>query len=253
VGAIRIGCSGWNYPHWRNGVFYPPRCPARRWLAYYAERFDTVEVNSTFYRLPRERAVAGWVEATPPGFLFTIKASRYLTHIKRLTGLEEGVPRLLERIRPLLATEKLGPILWQLPPTFHRDDERLAAALDLLPPGRHCVEFRHESWFVDDVYELLRSHGVALVLGDDPRRPFQTLERTADFMFLRFHAGADEGTGNYSERELARWAERIEAWSREGDVLAYFNNDWEGYAVRNGRRLQELLGVGAYAHLATLA
>jgi uncharacterized protein YecE (DUF72 family) len=252
VGEVRIGCSGWNYQHWRNGVFYPPRCPARRWLAYYARHFDTVEVNSTFYRLPRESAVAGWVEGTPPGFLFAIKASRYLTHVKRLTGLEEGVPRLLERIRPLHGTEKMGPVLWQLPGTFRRDDERLAAALDLLPPGRHCFEFRHESWFVDEVYELLQSHGVALVVGDDPRRPFQTLERTADFMFVRFHAGADEGSGNYSERELRLWADRIEGWSGDGDVLAYFNNDWEGYAIRNARRLQELLGVRPHTHTATL-
>jgi uncharacterized protein YecE (DUF72 family) len=252
VGEIRIGCSGWNYQHWRNGVFYPPRCPARRWLAFYAERFDTVEVNSTFYRLPRESAVAGWVEGTPPGFLLAIKASRYLTHVKRLTGLEEGVPRLLERIRPLLGTEKLGPMLWQLPPTFNRYDERLAAALDRLPPGRHAFEFRHESWFVDEVYDALHAHGVALVVGDDPRRPFQTLVRTADFVFLRFHAGSHEGTGDYSERELRRWAARIEDWSREGDVLAYFNNDWEGYAIGNARRLQELLGVRPYARAATL-
>jgi uncharacterized protein YecE (DUF72 family) len=172
--------------------------------------------------------------------------------VKRLTGLDEGVPRLLARIRPLLGTEKLGPMLWQLPPTFRRDDERLAAALDLLPAGRHCFEFRHESWFVDETYELLRSHGVALVVGDDPRRPFQTLERTADFMFLRFHAGGDEGTGNYSERELRRWAQRIEAWSGEGDVLAYFNNDWEGYAIGNALRLQELLGVRPYARAAVV-
>jgi uncharacterized protein YecE (DUF72 family) len=252
VGAIRIGCSGWNYRHWRNGVFYPPRCAPRNWLEFYARHFDTVEVNSTFYRLPRESAVAGWVDGSPEQFLFAVKMSRYLTHIKRLTGLEEGVPLFMERIRPLRASPKLGPILWQLPGTFRRDDERLAAALDLLPPGRHCFEFRHESWFVDEVYELLHSHGTALVVGDDPRRPFQTLERTADFVFVRFHAGADEGTGNYSERELALWAERIEAWARDGDVLAYFNNDWEGYAIRNGLRLQELLGVRPRAHAATL-
>ncbi|MGE5690485.1 MAG: DUF72 domain-containing protein [Pseudomonadota bacterium] len=243
MGRVRIGCSGWNYSHWRNGVFYPPRCPPRRWLAFYAERFDTVEVNATFYRLPREASVAGWVDGSPPGFLFAIKASRYLTHVKRLRGLEEGVAIFLERIRPLVESPKLGPILWQLPATFHRDDERLAGALERLPPGRHAFEFRHESWFVDDVYERLRAHGVALVVGDDPRRPFQTLERTADFMFLRFHGGAEEGTGNYSERELRRWATRIERWAEDGDVLAYFNNDWEGFAIRNGLRLQELLGV----------
>ncbi|HSC91067.1 MAG TPA: DUF72 domain-containing protein [Gaiellaceae bacterium] len=243
MGEVRIGCSGWNYAHWRDGVFYPPRCPARLWLDYYARHFDTVEVNATFYRLPRERSVAGWVAGTPPGFLFAVKASRYLTHVKRLTDLGTGIERFYERIAPLVASPKLGPVLWQLPATFRRDDERLAAALAALPPGRHCFEFRHESWFADGVYALLRAHGAALVVGDDPRRPFQTLERTADWMFLRFHGGADEGTGDYSERELGRWAGRIAGWSERGDVLAYFNNDWEGYAIRNAQRLQELLGV----------
>jgi uncharacterized protein YecE (DUF72 family) len=246
MGEIRIGCSGWNYAHWRNGVFYPPRCPQRLWLDHYARHFDTVEVNATFYRLPRESAVQGWVDGSPPGFLFAIKASRYLTHVKRLTDVEQGIARFLERLRPLLGTAKLGPMLWQLPATFHRDDERLAGALDALPPGRHCFEFRHESWFADEVYELLRSHGVALVIGDDPRRPFQTLERTAEFMFLRCH-GSGEGGGSYPERELRLWAERIEAWSEQGDVLAYFNNDWEGFAIANGKRLQELLGAVPYA------
>jgi uncharacterized protein YecE (DUF72 family) len=208
-------------------------------------------VNSTFYRLPRETAVAGWVHGSPYRFLLAIKMSRYLTHIKRLTGLQEGIPLFMQRIAPLLGTHKLGPILWQLPGTFRRDDERLAAALDLLPRGlRHCFEFRHESWFVDDVYELLRSHGVALVVGDDPRRPFQTLERTADFMFVRFHGGAEEGTGNYSERELRLWSDRIAEWSRDGDVLAYFNNDWEGYAIHNGVRMQQLLGAPPYSERA---
>ena len=126
---VRVGLSGWNYAHWRGGVFYPPRLPASRWLEFYAERFDTVEVNSTFYRLPRVDAVARWVEQTPPDFLFSVKASRYLTHIKRLRDLGPGLERFLERIEPLLASPKLGPLLWQLPPTFRRDHERLAEAL----------------------------------------------------------------------------------------------------------------------------
>ena len=243
MGEIRIGCSGWNYAHWRNGVFYPPRCPARLWLDYYSRFFDTVEVNSTFYRLPRETAAAGWAAQSPDGFVFSVKMSRYLTHIKRLTGLDEGIPTFMERIRPLAAAGKLGPILWQLPGTFKRDDERLAQALDKLPPGRHCFEFRHESWFVDEISDLLRSHGVALVIGDDPRRPFQTLERTADFAFVRFHAGHELGTGDYSERELRRWAGRVREWAEDGDVLAYFNNDWEGYAIRNALRMKELVAA----------
>ena len=158
---VRVGLSGWNYAHWRGGVFYPRRLPASRWLEFYAERFDTVEVNSTFYRLPRVDAVARWVEQTPAGFLFSVKASRYLTHIKRLRDLGPGLERFLERIEPLLGSPKLGPLLWQLPPTFRRDHERLSEALARLPRElRHCVEFRDPSWFVEDTYALLREHEV---------------------------------------------------------------------------------------------
>jgi uncharacterized protein YecE (DUF72 family) len=237
-GAVRIGCSGWNYRHWRDLV-YPRSLPARRWLAHYATLFDTVEVNATFYRLPSAAAVQGWVEATPPGFLFAVKASRFLTHQKRLTDMGEPVRRFYERIDPLVRSPKLGPVLWQLPASFRRDDERLAQALGRLPPGRHCFEFRHESWFVAEVYALLRRHGVALVIGDEPTRTFQTRELTADFTYLRFHGGG--GDGNYSHRQLAAWARRIEEWRAEVDVYAYFNNDWRAFAVENALWLRERL------------
>ena len=158
--SIRIGCSGWNYTSWKD-EFYEGK-PARLWLEHYAQHFDTVEVNNTFYRLPLKSSVAGWVAQTPPDFLFSIKASRYLTHIKRLTDLRGGVARYHERVEPLVRSPKLGPVLWQLPATFKRDDERLTAALQAFPPGRHCFEFRHASWFVEPVYDLLRAHGAAL-------------------------------------------------------------------------------------------
>jgi uncharacterized protein YecE (DUF72 family) len=232
VRPVRIGCSGWNYAHWRERV-YPKGLPARRWLAYYATLFDTVEVNTTFYRLPTRSAAAGWVEQTPRSFLFAVKASRYLTHIKRLTDMESGVARFYERIEPLVESGKLGPVLWQLPANFRRDDERLASVLEHLPQGRHCFEFRHESWFEDDVYALLRKRGVALVIGDNPKRPFQTHELTADWTFIRFHYGHRGRNGNYSERELEEWRRRIAEWRTRVDVYAYFNNDWEGYAVKN--------------------
>jgi uncharacterized protein YecE (DUF72 family) len=240
VQAVRIGCSGWNYPHWRERV-YPRGLPQRLWLHHYAEIFDTVEVNSTFYRLPRRSSVAAWVEETPPGFLFAVKASRYLTHVRRLADMEEGVARFYERIEPLTISSKLGPVLWQLPPTFRRDDERLASAFARLPAGRHCFEFRHESWFTEDVYALLREHGVALVIGDHPERPWQAHELTAEWTFVRFHHGSRGRNGNYSERELEEWAGRIALWRTQHEVFAYFNNDWEGYAVSNGGRLQALL------------
>jgi uncharacterized protein YecE (DUF72 family) len=241
--SVRIGCSGWNDKHWRD-VFYPPGCPARRWLEYYAEHFDTVEVNTTFYRLPLRSSVERWVHQTPPGFLFTVKASRYLTHIRRLTDLSGGVARFYERIEPLVASAKLGPVLWQLPPSFRRNDERLAEALARLPAGRHCFEFRHESWFADDVYELLRRHGVALVIGDRPEvHAFQTHELTADWTFIRFHRGTRGRGGNYSESELEEWAQRFENWAQRLEILAYFNNDWEGYAPRNALWLKRRLGV----------
>jgi uncharacterized protein YecE (DUF72 family) len=239
---VRIGCSGWNYAHWRERV-YPKGVPQRRWLEHYATLFDTVEVNNTFYRLPKRESVAAWVEQTPPDFLFAVKASRFLTHMKRLTDMGQGVERFYERIEPLAASPKLGPVLWQLPETFHRDDERLAFALERLPPGRHCFEFRHPSWFAADVYALLREHRVALVIGDHPERPFQAHELTADWTFVRFHYGSRGRNGNYSDRELETWKRRIAQWCRRVDVLAYFNNDWEGYAVRNGLTLRRLLGV----------
>ena len=240
---IRIGCSGWNYQHWRNGVFYPPRCPPRLWLEFYARHFDTVEVNATFYRLPRETAVANWVHESPQEFVFAVKMSRYVTHIKRLRDLPPSLELFYSRIRPLVGSPKFGPVLWQLPGTFRRDDERLRQALEQLPPGRHCFEFRHESWFAEEVYELLRSHGVALVIGDTPTRPFQAHELTADWTFIRFHHGTRGRNSNYSERELEEWAVRIEGWAARADVYAYFNNDWNGYAVRNGLCLKRRLGV----------
>jgi uncharacterized protein YecE (DUF72 family) len=205
--------------------------------------FDTVEVNSTFYRLASPKAVANWVRQTPEHFVFALKASRYLTHIKRLANLEQGVRRFYEGIEPLVGTPKLGPIVWQLPPNFQRDDERLAHALDQLPSGRHCFEFRHPSWFVDDVYELLRARGVALVIGDRKGLDYQTHEMTTDWTLVRFHHGHRGRRGNYSKSELEEWAQRFEDWRRRVEIFAYFNNDWEVFAPRNALWLRKRLGV----------
>jgi uncharacterized protein YecE (DUF72 family) len=249
---VRVGCSGWNYAHWRNGVFYPPRCAPRNWLRYYARFFDTVEINMTFYRLPKTAIVQRWVEESPDGFTFAVKVSRYVTHVKRLLDVPQHLPLLYERIEPLLRSPKLGPLLWQLPPTFQADHDRLARALEHLhsiPNGsgrRHAFEFRHPSWFTEQTYTLLREHNVALVIGDRPQvNDFQTHELTADFTFVRFHGGTRGRNGNYSHGELDEWAERLERWSTEVDVFAYFNNDWEGYAIENALYLKRRLGQPA--------
>jgi uncharacterized protein YecE (DUF72 family) len=240
AGGVRVGCSGWQYRDWR-GVLYPAGVPQSRWLERYAEEFDTVEVNSTFYRLASRSAVERWVEQTPADFLFALKASRYLIHMKKLRDIEQGIGRFYERIEPLARTPKMGPVLWQLPEWFKRDDETLTAALGVLPPGRHCFEFRDPSWFCDEVYELLRRHDVALAIGDRPDRPWQPFVLTTDWTFVRFHYGHRGRRGNYSETELRAWADRLADAAREASVLAYFNNDWEGFAIRNARSLRAML------------
>ena len=239
---VHVGCSGWAYDSWR-GRLYPPELARRRWLERYGERYGTVEVNSTFYRLASERAVRGWVEDTPDDFVFAVKASRYLTHVKRLTKLDQGIERFYAPLAPMVEAGKLGPVLWQLPESFGRDDERLAAALAALPQGRHAFEFRHESWFAPEVMALLREHGVALVIGDHPERPFQSHERTAAWAFVRFHRGRRGRNGHYSAAEVDSWVRRIAQWRRRTEVYAYFNNDWEGYALDNADRLKRGLGV----------
>jgi uncharacterized protein YecE (DUF72 family) len=228
------------YDSWR-GRLYPEREPKRRWLELYAEHFDTVEINSTFYRLARRQAVEGWVQKTSPDFLFAVKASRYLTHIKRLAGIEDGIKRFYEPLEPMLAADRLGPVLWQLPENFHRDDTRLHGWLEMLPPGEHTIEFRHASWFVPEVMDALRAAGVALTIGHHPSRQFQSFEATASWRFVRFHYGARGRAGNYSRTELFEWAQRIAQWRRQTDVFVYFNNDWNSYAPANAKVLRSRL------------
>src|SRR5689334_24776877 len=246
VDEIRIGCSGWNYRDWRERV-YPSDVPVRRWLAHYATLFDTVEINNTFYRLAKPKAVATWVADTPDDFVFAVKASQYLTHMKRLRDIRTGIGRFFDAIEPLVGSPKLGPVLWQLPERMTHDEALLAAALDdildVAPPARHCFEFRHPSWFTEPVLELLRWHRVALAIGDHPERPWQPWTRTADWSFVRFHYGARGRRGNYSETELEELADRIVDLAGGGTVYAYFNNDWEGFAPRNAQRLRTLVGA----------
>jgi uncharacterized protein YecE (DUF72 family) len=245
VKSVRIGCAGWAYREWR-GEFYPEKMPQREWLAHYSGAFETVEVNSTFYRLPSAETVQGWIEQTPPGFRFAVKASRYITHIKRLNSPEKYVERFLAGIEPLTEAGKLEAILWQLPPSFRRNDERLAAALEAIrarAPGRHAIEFRHPSWFTADVYTLLRERDVALAIADDPEFPFQERELTTSWTYIRFHRGGRGAGGAYSEKELATWRRRIAAWRAQSEVVAYFNNDSESLAVDNARALRDGLSA----------
>jgi uncharacterized protein YecE (DUF72 family) len=233
---VNVGCSGWSYADWR-GVVYPPKLASRDWLRRYAELFDTVEVNATFYRLPKPETVASWAEQTPERFLFAVKASRYLTHMRRLADLDRGLKRFWAPLEPLREAGKLGPVLWQLPESFARDDERLERALSALPPARHCFEFRHPSWFADEVADLLHENGASLVIGDDARRPLPRL-RAGALVYLRFHYGSRGRAGNYSRRELDTWRRRIAAWRARHEVFAYFNNDWKGFAPHNALYLR---------------
>jgi uncharacterized protein YecE (DUF72 family) len=249
--VIRIGCSGWQYADWRE-AFYPRGCAQRRWLEHYAGTFDTVEVNSTFYRLAKRDAVERWVAQTPAEFCFAVKGSRYLTHMKRLTETERGIGRFYDPIEPMIDGGKLGPVLWQLPENFKRDTERLAAFMDALPEGDHAFELRNASWHVDEVYDLLRSHNAALVVADRKGLPEEDLVPTADFGFVRFHYGRRGRGGNYSQTELEDWAQRLAGWELDRTLWVYFNNDWNAYAVRNAIELRRLLATSTAAGLESI-
>jgi uncharacterized protein YecE (DUF72 family) len=237
VKPVRVGCSGWSYRDWREGLY--AGVPQRRWLERYAEEFDTVEVNATFYRLPREKTVAGWVEQTPPGFTFAVKGSRYLTHIRRLRDTDTGLRRFWEPLAPLREADRLGPVLWQLPESFERDDAALDEFLAALPDARHCLEFRHPSWFTAPVRRLLERHGASLVIPDDARRDLGPRPKPlGPIAYLRLHYGARGRRGNYSEAELDAWRRRIAGWRSRRAVFVYLNNDWEGFAPANAGYLR---------------
>lgn len=236
--AVRIGCSGWSYDEWRE-AFYPKGTAASRRLEHYATVFDTVEVNATFYRLPKESTVSRWAEQVPKGFLFAVKGSRYLTHVRQLRDAGAGLRRFWAPLAPLREARLLGPVLWQLPPTLQRDEDLLASFLERLPPARHCFEFRHPSWFVESVRLLLLEHRASLVIGDDPRRPLPATSPMGPIAYLRLHYGSRGRDGNYSARELDTWRRRIAAWRSIREVFVYLNNDWQAFAPRNGLALRK--------------
>jgi uncharacterized protein YecE (DUF72 family) len=237
--AVRIGTSGWTYSSWR-GKFYPVGLPASRFLEFYAREFSTTEVNYSFYHLPRPETYRKWASSTPEGFLFSVKASRFVSHVKKLQDASEPWSRFVASARAL--GERLGPILIQLPPSFRRDDERLAQFLDCAGEGLRLVfEFRHESWFHPEIYRLLERRGACLCIADSPRYPRADVV-TAEFVYLRFHGRTRLFASSYSLSELSEEARRILSWRRHGlEVFAYFNNDAEGHAVDNARTLRELV------------
>lgn len=247
---LRIGCSGWNYKSWRE-QFYPRNVRSADWLKYYATVFDTVEVNNTFYRLPEAETFAAWREQTPANFLMAIKASRFLTHLKRLREPKEPLDRLFSRARAL--GDRLGPVLYQLPGNFHIDLDRLEEFLSLLPRRlrilkaagggtlelEHVMEFRHPSWYVGETFQLLETHGVALCLHDKAgsriTEPF-----VGPFVYMRFHGTTGHYGGSYGTRALEGWAQRLaDQWKAGKNVYAYFNNDPDATATRNARSLLE--------------
>jgi len=237
--TVWIGTSGWQYDHWR-GPVYPRGLPQRTWLESYAARFATVESNNAFYRLPEKRIFEAWAERTPDDFVMAVKVSRYLTHIKRLRGPAEPVDRFVRRVRGLGL--KLGPVLLQLPPQLACDRERLARTLDRFAPEfRVAVEFRHDSWFRDEIRDLLVDHGAALCLADR-RGVLGPLWRTADWTYLRLHGGRARPRPSYGDRALDAWADRLAAqWSPEEDCFVYFNNDHRAAAPRDAARFARRL------------
>lgn len=247
----RIGTSGWQYPHWRT-VLYPPGLAQRAWLSHYAARFDTVEVNTTFYRLPAAQVFAHWAASTPAGFVFAAKMSRFLTHVRRLRDPAEPVTRFFERAAPL--GTKLGPVLVQLPPDLPADRARLAELLACWPDGhRLALEARHPSWFSDEVLTLLAAHDAALCLGDRRGRPTAPLVATASWGYVRLHEGRASPWPSYGDRALRSWVHRIgERWPADADVHTYFNNDPTGAAVRDADRFAALARRRGSRGLATL-
>jgi uncharacterized protein YecE (DUF72 family) len=237
--AVLVGTSGWSYPHWR-GPFYPPEVRPEDFFSYYSQRFATVEINNSFYRLPSEAAVRRWRDLAPAGFSYAVKATRFITHYRRLEGAEEALAQFVERVSGL--GEALGPLLFQLPPSFPLRLERLKAFLELLPRGLPAAfEFRESTWFDASVYAALERREATFCISDLHGRPTPEV-LTAPLVYVRLH-GPGLYSGSYDDASLVRWAEKCTAWMREGrEVRVYFDNDQRGYAANDASRLKALLG-----------
>jgi uncharacterized protein YecE (DUF72 family) len=240
AGTIRIGCSGWIYKHWR-GVFYPEKMAQHRWFAHYAQTFHTVELNTSFYHLPKPETFTKWRDQAPPGFRYAVKASRFITHMKKLKDCEEPLDTFLTRARNL--GEAIGPILYQLPPKWGFNRERIESFIALLPRDLvHVFEFREKSWLTEEVFALLDEHGVSFCAHD---MPGSKTERWAagPIAYVRFHGGEGKYWGRYPDEALLAWADWIVAQARGGrDVWCYFNNDIGGHAIHDALTLRSIVG-----------
>lgn len=239
TGHIYIGTSGWHYKHWK-GVFYPETLKADHRFAFYAEQFDTVEINNSFYKLPEAGTFTAWRKAAPERFVFAVKASRYITHMVKLKANKQSLRKFFSRVVKL--EEKLGPILFQLPPRWKVNIERLATFLSQLPSGyRYVFEFRDPTWYTTEVLELLKKWNCAFCIYHLERH-LSPLEVTADFVYIRLHGPGNKYQGSYNSRALKTWAARCKNWLKnKKDVYIYFDNDQAGYAVKNARELRKLM------------
>ena len=233
----RIGTSGWNYKHWKE-IFYPAKVSVSKWLDFYAYHFDTVEVNATFYRFPKIETFDSWHEKTPANFLWAVKASKFITHTKRLKDSKEPIERLYNSIDRL--KEKLGPVLFQLPPNLPFDKELLTSFCENLKSNhQHVLEIRHPSWSDTQVFEILKQHNIAFCISDTAGRyPYHEVI-TADFLYIRLHGSKKLYASEYTEEELQKWAQKIKNWNIQ--VYIYFDNDFQGFAIKNAKRLKEIL------------
>lgn len=244
-----VGTAGFSYPHWGKGIFYPKDLPQSKWLEYYCQYFNAVELNVSFYRLPKKETFVGWRKRVGPpsgGFVFAVKGSRYITHVKKLKNCHEPIGRFFEAVNGLALSSPRQPaldvVLWQLPPGLRVNLGRLNEFLEILPKNwRYAFEFRDKSWLDEGVFNLLKRYKVAIVFQDFPDWPITEIS-TADFVYLRFHGRTQLYTSCYTEKELTGWVRKIKVWLKKGrDCYAFFNNDALGYAVENALELKKLI------------
>ena len=239
MSKVFVGTSGWNYPHWAKGVFYPQGLSQRQWLEHYCGFFNCVELNVTFYRLVQKAVFQNWRKRTPPNFYFVAKGSRFISHIKKLRDVKESLDLFNDNVKEL--KEKLSVILWQFPPAFKNNPKLLEDFLKALKKTkiRQAFEFRNESWFQKDIYDILKGYNACLCIAHSGRFPC-VREVTADFLYLRFHGGGSLYSSDYPDKDLKEWAAFARQFRGE-DIFAFFNNDACGYAVKNALRFRELI------------